>query len=103
MAVSVHRNLSDLLMSWLAKVYTPWNAACWLGDASDRLPGVNSFKNVRIIIQTYHDFVQHRWLWFPRSTLVAQNGSDYAASSCSQSCFFKSILTRKTNVLPHES
>jgi hypothetical protein len=44
MAVSVHRDLNDLLMSWLADVYTPWNAVRWLGDASDRIPGVNDVR-----------------------------------------------------------
>ena len=48
MAVSVYRDLNDLLMSWPANVYTPWNATRWLGDANDEIPGVDSFEDVRI-------------------------------------------------------
>jgi hypothetical protein len=75
MAVGAHRDLSDLLMSWL--VYTPWNAARWLGDASDSMAGAKQLQNVRFIIQSYLDLVQRQRLWFPCSMLVVQFGSVY--------------------------
>ena len=101
MAVSAHRNLNDLLMSWLANVYTPWNAARWLGDASDWIPGARSFRmSDNITIPTYLDFVQCQSLWFPRSMLVAQFWQCLRRFSVFTLLLFHVVFDTAKHVLP---
>jgi hypothetical protein len=95
MAVSAHRNLNDLLMSWPANVYTPWNAVRWLGDANDRIPGVDSFRMSESLYRPTMISSNVNGCGFLLARLWLKMGSVYAAS-CSHSCLFMSILTRKT-------